>query len=174
MHYRLIAIMLGTFRMDIDTCIQTYLDMAPKIFPKEGFLSGSRTGKFFKGARGIARFDPGPLESIVRDLTSAAFTETGPETNLDATNARGDGKSCRVEVYVSNRSLTDEINISAGLSALPTRTLAQDSDLEITLARGSPAQVAQFGRLLEPLRQPQHSFRLSDLAFQLRTGSMEA
>jgi hypothetical protein len=30
--------MLGTFRMDIDTCIETYLEMAPKIFPKEGFL----------------------------------------------------------------------------------------------------------------------------------------
>ena len=54
---RLIAIMLGVLRMDIDQCIESYISMAPRIFPHEGFISGSRVGKLFKGIKGSARFD---------------------------------------------------------------------------------------------------------------------
>ena len=43
--HRLISVMLGTLRMDIDTCINEYIDMAPEIFPVENIVSGSTLGK---------------------------------------------------------------------------------------------------------------------------------
>lgn len=64
----LIAIMLGTMRMTIDECVAAYLDLAPKIFPEEGFLSGSKAGRLFKSARGIARFDAAALEREVKRM----------------------------------------------------------------------------------------------------------
>jgi hypothetical protein len=44
----LIAIMLGTLRMDIDTCIDKYLNMALEIFLIKNILSGSQFGVFIK------------------------------------------------------------------------------------------------------------------------------
>jgi patatin-like phospholipase/acyl hydrolase len=64
----LIAIMLGTFSMGVQECIDAYLDMAPKIFPKEDFVSGSALGKAWKGVRGTARFDAAALEAEVKKL----------------------------------------------------------------------------------------------------------
>jgi hypothetical protein len=37
--------MLGTLRMDVDTCINGYLDMAPDICPVKGVISGSKFGR---------------------------------------------------------------------------------------------------------------------------------
>ena len=48
--------------MDINTCISKYLDMAPRIFPEEGFIAGSKVCKIFKGIKGFARFDAASLE----------------------------------------------------------------------------------------------------------------
>lgn len=41
----LIAVMLGVLKMDINQCIDAYLEMAPKIFPVEGMVSGSKLGR---------------------------------------------------------------------------------------------------------------------------------
>jgi hypothetical protein len=60
--------MLGTLRMDIDTCINEYIDMAPKIFPVENIVSGSTVGRLVKVAKGKHRFDPVPLEMAVKRL----------------------------------------------------------------------------------------------------------
>ena len=60
--------MLGVLRMDVQTCIDEYLEMAPEIFPIEGRISGSTMGKLLKASRGHSRFDPAPLEAAVKRL----------------------------------------------------------------------------------------------------------
>jgi patatin-like phospholipase/acyl hydrolase len=64
----LIAIMLGTLRMSVDDYIKSYLNFTPKIFPKEGFVSGNPFSKFFKAVSGKARFDATALEEEVKKL----------------------------------------------------------------------------------------------------------
>ena len=75
--YRLISVMLGTLRMDIDTCINEYIDMAPEIFPVENIVSGSTLGKLVKVAKG---------ESSVR---SHAFGDGSEETGTEAPWSQG-------------------------------------------------------------------------------------
>jgi hypothetical protein len=60
--------MLGTLRMDVDTCIKEYLNIAPDIFPVEGIISRSKFSKFVKVVKGKQRFDPTPLEKVVKSL----------------------------------------------------------------------------------------------------------
>ena len=60
--------MLGTLRMDIETCIDEYLNMVPEIFPVEDRMGGSAMGKLLKVVRGRQRFDPKPLEAAVKRL----------------------------------------------------------------------------------------------------------
>ena len=86
--------MLGVMKMDVDTCMNKYLEVAPIIFPKEGFLSGSTVGKFFHGVRGAARFDGGPLESVVKDLV-IEMLESGPDTPLESTEQALEIAGCR-------------------------------------------------------------------------------
>lgn len=64
----IIAVMLGILRMDIDTCIDTYLDMAPEIFPLEGRLSGSSLGRMAKIITNHQRFNPIPLENAIKKI----------------------------------------------------------------------------------------------------------
>ena len=66
----LIAIMLGTLRMNIDECITAYLALAPKIFPKKSFLSNNKLIKLFNAGRGSARFDATALEEEVKKLVT--------------------------------------------------------------------------------------------------------
>ena len=40
--------MLGTLRMDVNTCIREYLDMAPEIFPVESTFGQNAVGKSIK------------------------------------------------------------------------------------------------------------------------------
>ena len=86
--------MLGVLKMDIDTCIDKYLEMAPIIFPKEGFVSGSIVGKIFHGVRGAARFDGAPLESIVKEMVTEAL-KSGPDTLFESTEGAEETASCR-------------------------------------------------------------------------------
>lgn len=64
----LIAVMLGVLRMDIDTCIKAYCDMAPNIFPVESLLSGSTLGRFAEIMAKDQRFSPIPFENVIKDL----------------------------------------------------------------------------------------------------------
>ena len=59
--------MLGTLQMDIQTCIDEYLKMAPDIFPVEG-LRGGKIGKLLTVARGRQRFEAKPLELAIKRL----------------------------------------------------------------------------------------------------------
>ena len=68
--------MLGTLRMDLDTCIKEYLDMAPQIFPVENTFGRSTVGRIIKLARGKERFDPQPLESAVKRLVKEYLGDT--------------------------------------------------------------------------------------------------
>lgn len=68
--------------MDIDKCISKYLSMAPEIFPEEGFVSGSKWGKIFKGVRGEARFDANNLERVVKDMVCEAFGDQKADASL--------------------------------------------------------------------------------------------
>jgi hypothetical protein len=88
--------MLGALEMDVDTCIEKYLALAPEIFPEEGFVSGSTLGKLFKGARGTARFDGDKLEGFVKNLVSEKFQDSGPDTPFDSVQANARTSSCRV------------------------------------------------------------------------------
>ena len=85
--------MLGVLRMDVDECINKYLEMAPKIFPTEGFLSGSSLGKFFHGVRGVARFDAQNLEFVVKKMVSEKF-KSGQDTLLDSVARPKDAGEC--------------------------------------------------------------------------------
>lgn len=42
--------------MDIDSCIEKYIDISPEIFPVEGLISGSRLGKALTVLSGQQRF----------------------------------------------------------------------------------------------------------------------
>jgi hypothetical protein len=83
--------MLGVLKMDVDTCIQTYLEMAPKIFPSQGFVSGSTLAKLLKGVRGIARFDGSELEKFVKALVVDRLGR-GEDVLLDSDEA---GLTCK-------------------------------------------------------------------------------
>ncbi len=69
-NHSLIAVMLGLLRMDVDTCIETYSSLARDIFPLEGWLSGSKLGKFKKAATGKPRFSPAPFEAAIQRLVA--------------------------------------------------------------------------------------------------------
>jgi hypothetical protein len=88
--------MLGVLKMDVDTCITMYLEMAPKIFPSEGFVSGSKLGKFFNAARGTARFDGGELEKFVKALIVKNLNGVGEDVLLDARESGGTESSSRM------------------------------------------------------------------------------
>jgi hypothetical protein len=56
--------------MDIETCIQIYLDLVKKVFPTEGAVSRSKLGILGNLVRGNNRFDEKPLESALKELIS--------------------------------------------------------------------------------------------------------
>jgi hypothetical protein len=92
--------MLGTLRMDIDTCINEYIDMAPDIFPIEGAISGSKFGKLIQVVRGRQRFDPLPLEEAVKRLVRKHLAERateGEDTPMRFEVSRdNEGPQCKV------------------------------------------------------------------------------
>lgn len=81
--------------MDIDTCISKYLSMAPKIFPEEGFVSGSKLGKLFKGVRGKARFDAINLEKMVKEMVSGTSGTLGEDALLESETPKEISSQCR-------------------------------------------------------------------------------
>jgi len=87
--------------MDIDTCINEFLDMAPEIFPIEDVISGSGVGQFTKVARGKQRFNPLPLEVAVKRLVKKHLADkatSGEDTPLKFEASR-DNKSPQCKVY---------------------------------------------------------------------------
>lgn len=85
--------MLGVLRMDVDECINKYLEMAPKIFPTEGFLSGSSLGRLIHGVRGAARFDAQKLEFVVKQMVNEKL-KSGQDTLLDSVERPKDAGDC--------------------------------------------------------------------------------
>lgn len=81
--------------MDIDTCISKYLSMASKIFPEEGFISGSIVAKLFKGVKGEARFDAKTLENVVIEMVSEKFGGQGEDLLLPTEQSKQDAPQCR-------------------------------------------------------------------------------
>jgi hypothetical protein len=93
--------MLGTLRMDVDTCINEYLDMAPDIFPVEGVISGSKFSKFVRVVGGSQRFDPVRLEEVVKRLVKKHLADratAGEDTPIQFEASR-DNKSPQCKVY---------------------------------------------------------------------------
>ncbi|KAH0544765.1 hypothetical protein FGG08_001132 [Glutinoglossum americanum] len=74
----LIAVMLGTLQMDIDTCIREYKVMSPEIFPV-GYRSGSKVAKFASVLTGTPVFDPISLERAVKRLVVEHLKDRVPE-----------------------------------------------------------------------------------------------
>ena len=68
--------------------------MAPKIFPGEGFVSGSTLGKLFKGVKGKARFDAENLENIVKEMVSRTLGGEG-EHVLQTEQSEQESPQCR-------------------------------------------------------------------------------
>ena len=54
--------------MDVDTCINEYLNMAPEIFTVENIMSRSMFGSVASAMTGTSRFDPNPFENAVKKL----------------------------------------------------------------------------------------------------------
>lgn len=65
---RLIAVMLGPLQMDLNSCINCYLSMAPAVFPLENRVSSSAIMKLCGLLRGKERFKPKPLEDFIQRL----------------------------------------------------------------------------------------------------------
>ena len=86
--------MLGVLEMDVQTCINEYLDMAPEIFPKEGFVSRSKVGKFVKGMKGDARFNEEALEKCIKKLVAVKFGKLGENTALGNNSAGAEPPGC--------------------------------------------------------------------------------
>jgi len=89
----LIAIMLGTFGMTIADCISEYLELAPKIFPAEGFVARSTPLRLLKGLRGSSRFDARILENEMKKLIQK-YLGRNPELALEDVPLSED--TCRV------------------------------------------------------------------------------
>lgn len=104
----LIAIMLGTMRMTIDECLAAYLDLAPKIFPEEGFLSGSKAGRLFKSARGTARFDAAALE---REVKRMVVEQLKKEEGVKFDEAAPLTEGCRVVVCATNKDVNKAVRL---------------------------------------------------------------
>ncbi|KAH0542025.1 hypothetical protein FGG08_003574 [Glutinoglossum americanum] len=97
----LATVMLGTLRMDVDTCIKEYLNMAPDIFPVEGVVSGSRLGRVMGVVRGRQRFDPASLEEAVKRLVGEHLADRaigGEDTPIQFEASR-DNKNPQCKVY---------------------------------------------------------------------------
>ena len=69
--------------------------MAPQIFPEEGFVSGSKLGKIWKGANGKARFEAETLEKIIKDLVANKFETLGPDAMLEKMYDKDGDPGCR-------------------------------------------------------------------------------
>jgi patatin-like phospholipase/acyl hydrolase len=89
----LIAIMLSTLGMTIDDCITEYMELAPRIFPREGFVARSRISRLLKGLRGTARFDATTLEDEIKKLVQKYL---GPNLELALDDVPLSEDSCRV------------------------------------------------------------------------------
>lgn len=83
--------------MDVKTCIEEYLAMAPKIFPEEGFISGSKIVKLFQGLKGAARFDEYALEDCVKRMVAQKYGGDGEDEDarLDHEANTGLAPRCR-------------------------------------------------------------------------------
>ncbi len=97
--------MLGTLRMDIQTCINEYLKLAPEIFPVEGLVQRNKTVQLVKGILGKERFNPKPLELAIKGLVKKYLGERsieGEETlfRFEASKLEED-RSCNVYVMLS-------------------------------------------------------------------------
>ena len=102
--YRLIAIMLGKFRMDFDTCIAMYLQLAPQIFPTQGFISRSKVSKLFKGIQGAPRFDATALETFVESLVVDKLG-LGEDALFEAADEDEPAGRCKTFVCVTNKDV---------------------------------------------------------------------
>ena len=60
--------MLGTLQIDINFCINEYLNMVPDIFPVKSMVSGNKVSKLMKVVRGKQLFDSNPLKEVVKGL----------------------------------------------------------------------------------------------------------
>ncbi|MCJ1471106.1 hypothetical protein MMC07_009754 [Pseudocyphellaria aurata] len=102
----LIAVMLGILRMDIDTCIKAYLEIAPDIFPVESMFSNSTLGRFTKVVRKKERFSPIPFENAIKRLVADHLKERatdGENTPMKFEVAQqGSDRLCKVFVCVTS------------------------------------------------------------------------
>ena len=85
--------MLGVLCMDLDECINKYLDLAPKVFPRD-FLSSSGLVKIVKGVRGKARFNATSLESAVKEMVTEKL-DLGPDAPLESWERAEKSEECR-------------------------------------------------------------------------------
>ena len=86
--------------MDIQTCIDEYLKLAPEIFPIKGLIGGSKVGQFLKVVRGRQRFKAEPLDLAIKRLVKKHLGERsteGEETlfRFEASKLKED-QSCHV------------------------------------------------------------------------------
>ncbi|KAL9070427.1 MAG: hypothetical protein Q9161_004851 [Pseudevernia consocians] len=105
--------MLETLRMDIQTCIDEYLKLAPKIFPVEGLIRGSKVGQFLKVVRDRQRFKAEPLNLAIKRLVKKHLEERSTEGEktlfrFKASKPKED-QSCNVDVKRTIKPLFDKL-----------------------------------------------------------------
>ena len=81
--------------MDIDTALTMFLEMAPKIFPVENMMSKSLVARITKVVKGQPRFDPRPLEQIIKIMTTK-YSRDGTHSLLQFRPKQSRSNSCKV------------------------------------------------------------------------------
>ncbi|KAI9672992.1 MAG: hypothetical protein M1817_003156 [Caeruleum heppii] len=99
--------MLGTLRMDIDTCIDEYIQLSPQIFPVESSVSANSFIKGFRQASGQPRFEAEPLERAIKRLVVKYLGDeaTEGEDTLLRFEASRDRSSPKCKTFVCVTSM---------------------------------------------------------------------
>lgn len=95
--------------MNVTECIDTYLIMAPKVFPVKQRITRTRPAILYGLWRGKQRFDPNPFENFLQDMIAKHVegrSQHGKDTTLRF-EAENGGPDCKVCANVVNRGLED-------------------------------------------------------------------
>ena len=91
--------MLGVLKMDVEECIEEYLNMAPMIFPREGFIASQSFYHVLTAAWGQNPFDPIPLEKAIKNLVKERFQSSkGENAALRSDSSQMQQQQCKVYV----------------------------------------------------------------------------
>jgi hypothetical protein len=94
----LIAIMLGRLRMDVDSCIDAYIDLSDAVFQKVKH-------RVTLGGKVQGRFDSAELERAIKTIVQSQIHDENALLKDEA------GTNCKVSVPFQRKCITLNINV---------------------------------------------------------------